>query len=103
MPVVAFLLGWGLLIVTLLMVVSALLPLAHGLVPAAAPVAHDASPTRTQVRLALRELEFDHQTGRLAPQDYASSHTGLVAQAASVIQAGDVAESQLSQQTEEAV
>jgi len=103
MPVVAFLLGLGLLIVSLLFVVSPLRPSPHGLVPAAAPVAHDASPTHTQVLLALRELEFDHQTGKVAPEDYASLRAELVAQAASVIQAEDVAEEQLSQQIEEAV
>jgi predicted nucleic acid-binding Zn ribbon protein len=103
MPVVAFLLGLGLLIVTLPFVVSPLRPSPHGLVPAAAPVAHAASPTHTQVLLALRELEFDHQTGKVAPEDYASLRAELVAQAASVIQAEDVAEERLSQQIEEAV
>ena len=103
MPFVAFLLGLGLLIVTLPLVVSPLRPSPHGLVPAAAPVDHDASPTHTQILLALRELEFDHQTGKVAPEDYASLRAELVAQAASVIQAEDMAEEQLSQQIEEAV
>lgn len=103
MPVVAFLLGLGLLIVTLPFVVSPLRPSHHGLVPAAAPMAHNASPTHSQVLLALRELEFDHRTGKVAPEDFASLRAELVAQAASVIQAEDVAEEQLSQQIEAAV
>lgn len=103
MPVVAFLLGLGLLLVTLPFVVSPLRPSPPGLVSTVAPVAHAASPTHTQVLLALRELEFDHQTGTVAPEDYAMLRAELVAQAASAIQAEDAAEEHLSQQIEEAV
>jgi predicted nucleic acid-binding Zn ribbon protein len=103
MPVVAFLLGLGLLAVTIPLVASPFRLSPHGLVPATAPVAHDASPTHTQVLLALRELEFDHQTGKVAPEDYARLRAELVAQAASVIQAEDAAEERLSDQIEQAV
>jgi predicted nucleic acid-binding Zn ribbon protein len=103
MPVVAILLGLGLLIATLPLVVSPLRRSPHGLIPAAAPAAHDASPTHTQVLLALRELEFDHQTGKVAPEDYASLRADLVEQAASAIQGEDEAEERLSERIEEAV
>jgi predicted nucleic acid-binding Zn ribbon protein len=103
MPVVAILLGLGLLIATLPLVVAPLRRSPQGLVPAPAPSDHAASPTHTQVLLALRELEFDHQTGKVAPEDYASLRAELVAQTASVIQAEDAAEERLSERIEEAV
>lgn len=103
MPVVAFLLGLGLLTVTLPFVVLPLRPSPHGLVPAAAPAAHDSPPRHTQVLLALRELEFDHLTGKVAREDYAILRAELVAQAAAAIQNEDAAEERLSNRIEEAV
>jgi hypothetical protein len=103
MPVVAFLIGLGLLILALPLVVSPLRSSPHGLPRAAELADHAAVPTHTQVLLALRELEFDHQTGKVTPEDYASLRADLMVHAASAIQDEDAAEEQLSNQIEDAV
>jgi len=47
---------------------------------------HELKPQREQVLAALRDLDFDYQTGKIAEQDYTVLRPGLLAQAAQLIQ-----------------
>ncbi|HET7009462.1 MAG TPA: zinc ribbon domain-containing protein [Anaerolineales bacterium] len=75
----AILIGAALLIVILPLVVR---PLTQ---PPPSPVPQEgrAQPAKKQAALAsLRDLDFDHQLGRVSKEDYASIRAGLLAQAA---------------------
>ncbi len=85
MTVGAVLLGLALLLPIVAVVVR---PLTH---PAeAAPIpADEGGPGRLEpVLAALRDLDFDHQTGKVSDQDYAPSRAALLAQAAEVMARG---------------
>jgi len=47
---------------------------------------HELKPQREQVLAALRDLDFDYQTGKIAEQDYTLLRSELLAQAAQLIQ-----------------
>jgi RNA polymerase subunit RPABC4/transcription elongation factor Spt4 len=46
---------------------------------------HDLKPQREQVLAALRDLDFDYQTGKIAEQDYTILRSELMVQAAQLI------------------
>ena len=75
----AMLIGAALLIVILPLVGR---PLTQP-TPSPVPQEEPAQPARKQAALAsLRDLDFDHQLGKVSKEDYASIRAGLLAQAA---------------------
>lgn len=70
----------------------------------AVPVQDDgAHLTHAQALLALRDLEFDHQTGKIPPEDFPALRAGLVAEAAAGLQREQSAEGLRSSRIEAAV
>ncbi len=59
--------------------------------------------THAQALLALRELEFDHQTGKIPSEDFPPLRAALVAEAAAGLQQEESAEGRRSSRIEAAV
>lgn len=62
-----------------------------------------ARPTHAQALLALRDLEFDHQTGKIPSEDFPALRAELVAEAAAGLQREQSAEGLRSSRIEAAV
>jgi len=99
----SILIGLLLLAATIPIVIKPLLN-HRRLKPAAARVVPVSSADQHQATLlALRDLEFDHRTGKVTDEDYASLRTDLLAQAAATIDAKDKGAINLDTLIEEAV
>jgi RNA polymerase subunit RPABC4/transcription elongation factor Spt4 len=55
---------------------------------ASAPSEGDRPPPLESVLTSLRDLDFDHQTGKVSQEDYASTRAELLAQAAQAMESG---------------
>lgn len=57
----------------------------------------------TELLLALRDLEFDHQIGKITDEDYATLRTTLIAQTGAALEAQEKREAELDAQLEQAI
>ena len=103
MPISTILFGLALMALMITIVAS---PLRHAAWPAAKeanPPINDSPASHSQVLLALRDLEFDHRTGKIASEDYSGLRATLLAEAATAIEHEEATEARLSSEIEEAV
>lgn len=103
MSIGAILIGIAILVATVPFIVNPLLnekrrkPTAAGLKPATPEDRH------TEALLALRDLEFDYQIGKITDVDYTHLHTSLIAQAAAALEVMDNQHAELDIRLEEAI
>lgn len=93
MNITAVLIGLGLLAVALVFVVKPFQQ--KQITKAKQPVTTDKTAERTAVLSALRDLDFDHKTGKVSDEDYLPARELLLAEAAHYIEQRDEKEEQL--------
>ena len=103
MSIGAILVGISLLIATVPFVASPLLkekrrkPMPDGLEPTSSTDLH------TQALSALRDLEFDHQLGKINPEDYTDLRSRLLIQAAATLETEEKQDAEIDIRLEEAI
>ena len=103
MPIGSILIGLALFLATIPFVIKPLLNEERIRRAAADPLQATPGDRHKETLLALRDLEFDHRTGKITDEDYAGLRASLLAQAAAAIEAQDKQSGELDALIEDAV
>ena len=103
MPIGSVLAGLVLFLVTIPFVVRPLLNGKRTTPSAADPFQATPRDRHTVALLALRDLEFDHRTGKITDEDYAGLRADLMAQAATTLELNEKQTAELDARIEEEV
>jgi predicted RNA-binding Zn-ribbon protein involved in translation (DUF1610 family) len=104
MSIGAILIGIAMLVAVVPFVIN---PLLKGKLKETVAVANEVLDTpgdrHTELLMALRDLEFDHQIGKISEEDYTGLRLTLLAQAATALEAQEKQDAELDARLEQAI